>query len=107
MRTAARSLGTAIARDRLDDEREQRLSEQEARLAQLSAELRAFSYTVSHDLRAPVRQVGAFADMLRESKSDALGPDGLKKLDAIKDEPVPIARPVLACDDPEVYGSAF
>jgi aminoglycoside phosphotransferase (APT) family kinase protein len=30
-----------------------------------------------------------------------------KILDAIKDEPVPIARPVLACDDPDVYGSAF
>ncbi len=28
-------------------------------------------------------------------------------LDAIKDEPVRIARPVVACDDPEVFGSAF
>lgn len=83
LRTAARSLGTAIARDRLDAEREQRLSEQEARLGQLSDELKAFSYTVSHDLRAPVRQVGAFADMLREASGDAIGPDGLKKLDAI------------------------
>jgi aminoglycoside phosphotransferase (APT) family kinase protein len=28
-------------------------------------------------------------------------------LDAIKDRPVPIARPVLACDDPEVFGGPF
>ena len=28
-------------------------------------------------------------------------------LDAIKDEPVPIARPVLACDDPAVFGAPF
>jgi aminoglycoside phosphotransferase (APT) family kinase protein len=28
-------------------------------------------------------------------------------LDAIKDEPVRIARPVLACDDPEVFGAPF
>ena len=28
-------------------------------------------------------------------------------LDAIKDQPVRIARPIVACDDPEVFGSAF
>lgn len=28
-------------------------------------------------------------------------------LDAIKDQPVKIARPVVACDDPEVFGSHF
>src|SRR5262249_52771958 len=28
-------------------------------------------------------------------------------LDAIKDEPVPIARPAVACDDPEVFGAPF
>ena len=28
-------------------------------------------------------------------------------LDAIKDEPVRIARPILACDDPDVFGSPF
>lgn len=28
-------------------------------------------------------------------------------LDAIKDQPVPIARPILACDDPAVFGAPF
>jgi aminoglycoside phosphotransferase (APT) family kinase protein len=28
-------------------------------------------------------------------------------LDAIKDEPVPIARPVVSCDDPSVFGAPF
>src|SRR5947208_13601314 len=28
-------------------------------------------------------------------------------LDAIKDEQVPIARPVVACDDPSVFGAPF
>jgi len=83
LQSAAQNLGTAIARERTDAERDQRLAEQEERLNQLNAELKAFSYTVSHDLRAPVRQVGAFAEMLRESSGDALGPDGLKKLDTI------------------------
>jgi aminoglycoside phosphotransferase (APT) family kinase protein len=28
-------------------------------------------------------------------------------LDAVKDEPVPIARPIVACDDPDVFGAPF
>lgn len=48
--------------------------------------------------RAPRRANTSRAhDVLRE----------FRILDAIKDEPVRIARPVVACDDPEVFGSAF
>jgi aminoglycoside phosphotransferase (APT) family kinase protein len=48
--------------------------------------------------RAPKHASSATAhDVLRE----------FHILDAIKDEPVPIARPVVACDDPEVFGAPF
>ncbi len=48
--------------------------------------------------RAPRHASSATAhDVLRE----------FRILDAIKDEPVPIARPVLACDDPAVFGAPF
>ena len=48
--------------------------------------------------RAPQHASSATAhDVLRE----------FHILDAIKDEPVPIARPVVACDDPEVFGAPF
>src|SRR5215218_6495090 len=48
--------------------------------------------------RAPRHASSATAhDVLRE----------FRILDAIKDEPVRIARPVLACDDPEVFGGPF
>jgi len=48
--------------------------------------------------RAPRHASSATAhDVLRE----------FRILDAIKDEPVRIARPVLACDDPEVFGAPF
>ena len=48
--------------------------------------------------RAPRHASSATAhDVLRE----------FRILDAIKDEPVRIARPVLCCDDPEVFGSPF
>src|SRR5215212_2768615 len=48
--------------------------------------------------QAPAHRSSATAhDVLRE----------FRFLDAIKDQPVRIARPVLACDDPEVFGAPF
>ncbi|MHB8464974.1 MAG: phosphotransferase family protein, partial [Acidimicrobiales bacterium] len=48
--------------------------------------------------RAPRHASSATAhDVLRE----------FRILDAIKDEPVPIARPIVACDDAEVFGAPF
>jgi aminoglycoside phosphotransferase (APT) family kinase protein len=48
--------------------------------------------------RAPRHASSATAhDVLRE----------FRILDAIKETPVPIANPILSCDDPEVFGSPF
>lgn len=83
LHAAAGSLGAAIARDRLNAELEARVAERTERLAQANDELKAFSYTVSHDLRAPVRQIGAYAGMLRERTGGALDPEAARHLDAI------------------------
>jgi len=48
-------------------------------------ELEAFSYSVSHDLRAPLRHIAGFAEMLAGECSSALSAAGLRYLGVISD----------------------
>ena len=51
---------------------EQRVTERTQALAAVNAELEAFTSTVSHDLRAPLRQLGGFTRLLDESAGPRL-----------------------------------
>lgn len=54
-----------------------------AELERANAELEAFSYSVSHDLRAPLRRISGFAEMLREHEGARLNEKSRHYVDTI------------------------
>lgn len=54
-----------------------------AELRRSNKELEAFSYSVSHDLRAPFRHIVGFAELLREREGERVSPRGRHYIDSI------------------------
>jgi light-regulated signal transduction histidine kinase (bacteriophytochrome) len=90
-REVATQLAIAVAQARLYDrvrrhaeELELRVGERTSELLAANKELDAFSYSVSHDLRAPLRAVDGYARMLEEDYADKLDAEGNRLLSVVR-----------------------
>jgi signal transduction histidine kinase len=79
-----RRVETAEEVQRLNAELEARVERRTEQLAAVNKELEAFTYSVSHDLRAPLRGMSGFARVLEEDYADKLDDDGRRYLQIIK-----------------------
>jgi light-regulated signal transduction histidine kinase (bacteriophytochrome) len=53
-------------------------------LERMVANLETFNYTISHDLRAPLRAINGFAAVLSSQERPRLSPEGERLLDRIR-----------------------
>ena len=87
---------------KLNDELEQRVVQRTAQLEAANKELETFTYSVSHDLRAPLRHIGGFSKILVEEFGPALDPtaqhylqrieEGTRRMGVLVDELLNLAR---------------
>jgi PAS domain S-box-containing protein len=87
---------------KLNDELEDRVIQRTAQLQEANQELEAFTYSVSHDLRAPLRHIAGFTTLLLEESSSQLDSeaqhqlhrihDGTRKMGQLVDELLSLAR---------------
>jgi len=69
---------------RLNAELEERVRDRTAQLEVANKELESFSYSVSHDLHAPLRGINGFSAILQEEYAQKLGEEGMEHLNRIR-----------------------
>lgn len=77
---------------RLNEDLEARVRARTSDLEAANRELEAFSYTVSHDLRAPLRTISGFCRILQREHASELSPAAARYLGLVADGAAQMAR---------------
>jgi two-component system sensor kinase len=78
-------LAERIEKIRKLNELNQKLKIQTDKLEDANQELEAFAYSVSHDLRVPLRAIDGFSRILVEDYEDKLDDEGIRLLNIVRD----------------------
>jgi two-component system sensor kinase len=78
--------------ERISLELEHRVEERTAELNATIRELEAFSYSISHDMRAPLRAIDGFSQMLHDDYNDKLDSEGKRLIEVIRNNTLNMGR---------------
>jgi signal transduction histidine kinase len=85
MREVAAELALALVQGRLREDLARHAEELEERVKERTEELETFTYSVSHDLRAPLRAVDGFSRIVREDFGETLPAEAHRYLGLVRE----------------------